>query len=61
MKYSEFHRIIRRNGWLHIRTRGSHCIYQKNGQTYSVANHGAREMPEGTRLKAIKGMNLELR
>ncbi|WP_374759721.1 type II toxin-antitoxin system HicA family toxin [Dyadobacter chenwenxiniae] len=61
MKYSEFHRIVRRNGWAHIRTRGSHYIYEKGDQRYSIANHGAKEMPEGTRLRAIKGMNLELR
>ncbi|WP_374759044.1 type II toxin-antitoxin system HicA family toxin [Dyadobacter chenwenxiniae] len=59
MKYSEFHRLIRRNGWLLARTRGSHCIYKKGNTTYAVANHGSREMPEPTRLAAIKIMGLD--
>ncbi|CAG5068902.1 hypothetical protein DYBT9623_01634 [Dyadobacter sp. CECT 9623] len=60
MKYSEFHRIIRRNGWLHVRTRGSHYIYKKGNKTFSVANHGSKEMAEPTRLEAIKIMGLDL-
>ena len=59
MKYSEFHRLIRRNGWLLARTRGSHCIYKKGSVTYAVANHGSKEMPEPTRLAAIKIMGLD--
>ncbi|WP_082216474.1 type II toxin-antitoxin system HicA family toxin [Dyadobacter psychrophilus] len=60
MKYSEFHRIIRRNGWLLVRTRGSHCIYRKGSITYAVANHGSKEMAEPTRLAAIKIMGLDI-
>lgn len=59
MKYSEFHCIIRRNGWLLARTRGSHCIYKKGNITYAVAHHGSKEMPEPTRLAAIKIMGLD--
>ncbi|KAA0993619.1 type II toxin-antitoxin system HicA family toxin [Dyadobacter aurulentus] len=58
MKSSEFHRTIRRNGWTHIRTRGSHYLYRKDGEIISVPYHGAKEMAEGIRLMFIKKMNL---
>lgn len=59
MKSSEFHRMVRKNGWKHIRTEGSHYIYEKKGRTYSVAFHGAKEMGEGVRKKTIKEMELK--
>ena len=60
MKYSEFHRMIRRNGWVHIRSRGSHYIYQKEGENnYAVPFHGAKEMHEMLRKKIVKDMKLK--
>lgn len=59
MKYSEFHRWIRRNNWEHIRTTGSHYIYKKDGRTYPVPNHGSKEIQEGLRKKIIKEMGLK--
>ncbi len=59
MKSSEFHRKIKRNGWQHIRTDGSHYVYQKDGKTYPVPFHGAKEMGEGLRKKIIKEMGLQ--
>lgn len=59
MKYSEFHRWIRRNGWEHIRTTGSHYIYEKEGRTYPVPYHGSKEMYEPLRKKIIKDMGLK--
>lgn len=59
MKSSEFHRKVKKNGWVHIRTEGSHYIYEKDGITYPVPFHGAKEMPEGTRLKCVKFMGLK--
>lgn len=58
MKSSEVHRIIRRAGWRHIRTDGSHYIYEKNGQIYPVPFHGAKEIGNGLRKKIFKEMNL---
>jgi predicted RNA binding protein YcfA (HicA-like mRNA interferase family) len=60
MKYSEFHRIIRRNGWVCIRSRGSHYTYQKDGINFSVPYHGAKEMYEPLRKGIAKKMRLEL-
>ncbi|KQS26745.1 type II toxin-antitoxin system HicA family toxin [Dyadobacter sp. Leaf189] len=59
MKSSEFHRLIKRNGWSVIRIKGSHYIYQKGDETYTVAYHGSKEMGEGIRLRTIKKMNLK--
>lgn len=59
MKSSEFHRILKRNGWKHIRTDGSHYIYEKDGRRYPVPFHGAKEMGEGLRKKIIKDLGLK--
>jgi mRNA interferase HicA len=59
MKYNEFHRLVKRNGWVLSRINGSHYIYEKDGRPYPVPNHGAKEMPEGLRLKIKKEMGLK--
>lgn len=59
MKSSEFHRILKRNGWKHIRADGSHYIYEKDGRTYPVPFHGAKEMGDGLRKKIIKDLGLK--
>ena len=60
MKSSEFHRIIERNGWVCVRSNGSHRVYRKGQEVYIVANHGAKEMGEGLRKKTIKKMDLKM-
>jgi mRNA interferase HicA len=32
MKYSEFHRIIKKSGWRFIKAEGSHYIYENNSR-----------------------------
>lgn len=59
MKSAEFHRWVSRNGWVHVRTKGSHYIYEKDGRTYPVPFKGSHEVPEGLRKKMIKEMGLE--
>ena len=59
MKSSEFHRIVKRNGWTHIRTQGSHYIYEKDGRSEPVPYHGAKEMGEGLRKSLAKKMELK--
>ena len=44
MKSSEFHRLLRKNGWIHIRTRGSHYIYEKDGKSYPIPYQGSKEI-----------------
>ena len=59
MKSSELHRFILRNGWQHIRTAGSHYIYEKNGRTYPVPFHGTHEVGKGLEKKIRKEMKLK--
>ena len=59
MKSSEFHRKVKRNGWVHIRTDGSHYSYQKDGRTFSVPYHGSKEMGKGLEKKISKDMGLK--
>lgn len=58
MKSSELHRLVKKKGWSHIRTRGSHYIYEKNGKTYPVPFHGAKEVGKGLEKKVKKEMGL---
>ena len=59
MKSSELHRRIKKNGWEHIRTEGSHYIYQKDGRAYPVPFHGPKEVGTGIEKKIIKEMGLK--
>jgi mRNA interferase HicA len=47
MKSSELHRKIKRNGWVHLKTEGSHYIYTKEGKKYPVPYHGSKEVGLG--------------
>jgi mRNA interferase HicA len=59
MKSNELHRKVKRNGWVHVRTDGSHYIYEKGGRTYPVPYHGAKEIGKGLEKKIIKEMELK--
>jgi mRNA interferase HicA len=59
MKSSELHRLIKKNGWLHEKTEGSHYIYEKNGRRYPVPFHGAKEMGKGIVHKIKKELGLK--
>ena len=59
MKSSEFHRLVKKNGWRLVRVEGSHYIYEKNGITYPVPYHGAKEMSENLRKSIVKKMELK--
>ncbi|MBO6096379.1 MAG: type II toxin-antitoxin system HicA family toxin [Bacteroidales bacterium] len=59
MKYDEFHRLIRTNGWEVIRQTGSHVIYRKGQRTYPVPYHQGKELGKGLERKIRKEMNLK--
>ncbi|MDR3137820.1 MAG: type II toxin-antitoxin system HicA family toxin [Tannerellaceae bacterium] len=59
MKYTEFHRIIRRNGWRFLHARGSHYHYEKDGRVEVAPFHGADEMREALRKTLVKRMGLK--
>ncbi|KAA6331828.1 hypothetical protein EZS27_019607 [termite gut metagenome] len=51
--------MIVRQGWVKIRQKGSHIVYEKNGVRMPVPAHGSKEMAEGLRLSLIKEMQLK--
>lgn len=59
MKSNELHRLIQRNGWIAIRQAGSHVIYEKDGRTYPVPDHGSKEVGKGLELRIRKAMGLK--
>jgi len=59
MKSSELHRLILKNGWRHIRTKGSHYIYEKDGKTYPAPYHGSDEVGKGLEKTIKKEMGLK--
>lgn len=59
MKSNEFHKLVKRNGWIHIRTAGSHYIYEKDGRTYPVPFHGSKEVPTGIEKKMRKDLGIK--
>lgn len=59
MKYKEFHKLIKRSGWIEIRQEGSHKIYSKPGYpNKSVPYHGSKEIPEPVRRRLCKEMGI---
>ena len=58
MKYDEFHRLVKENGWKVLRQCGSHIIYAKDGKAYPVPYHGAKELGKGLERKMKKEMKL---
>ena len=59
MKSSEFHRLVKKNGWNCIKAEGSHYIYEKNGKMYPVPFHGAKELGKGLEIKMRKEMGIK--
>lgn len=59
MKTTEFHKLVRANGWEVLRQAGSHIIYKKGSQTYPVPYHGSKELGTGLEKKMRKEMGLK--
>ena len=62
MTYREIDRILRRNGWVLIRTNGSHCQYKKAECAFLavVPNHGGKSVSVGVIRSLEKGTGLSL-
>ena len=61
MKYREVARMIRRDGWRHVRTRGSHRIYRhpiKPGIVI-ISGHPGRDVPKGILDEILKQAGLK--
>ncbi len=60
MKYSEFFKIAKKNGWELLRQgKGSHQIWLKDGNKVIIPAHGAKEMPKGLEKRLRKEMGLK--
>lgn len=60
MKYTEFHRKIKQNGWKYSHADGSHYFYIKDGKlSEPVPYHGAKEIPEPLKRKIARNMGLK--
>ena len=62
MKYSEFHRILKANGWIldTARGNGSHRIYKKGTIVHVVPFHGSKEIGNDFAKKILKEMGIVL-
>ena len=61
MKTTEFHKLVRENGWMVLRQTGSHVIYKKGSVIYPVPYHGAKELGTGLEKMMRKVMGLKNR
>jgi len=59
MKNDEFHKLVRRNGWVADRQTGSHIVYKKDNRSYPVPYHKGKEVKTGIARKIIKEMGLK--
>lgn len=60
MKYDDFHKLVRANGWVKLRQMGtSHVIYRKGRMTYPVPYHKGKELGKGLEMKIRKEMGLK--
>ena len=60
VKFDEFHRIIRANGWQILRQMGtSHIIYKKGNRTYPVPYHKGKELGRGLECKIRKDLGIK--
>ena len=50
----ELVRRFKEEGWLHVRTKGSHYIMQKGGQSVSIPVHGNKSLHKGLESKLLK-------
>jgi mRNA interferase HicA len=60
VKYSELHKLIKKNGWVFDHATGSHYFYKKNGRlSQPIPFHGAKEIGKGLEKKIIKELGLK--
>lgn len=55
MSYRQIEKVLRKNGWVHVRTRGSHYHFKncETGKTAPVPYKGSGDIKIGT-LKSIE-------
>lgn len=62
MKFSELHRIILQHGWTVVpgRGKGSHLVYEKDGERITVPFHKGKEVGNYLAGKILKTMSIEI-
>jgi predicted RNA binding protein YcfA (HicA-like mRNA interferase family) len=61
MKYSELFRLLKKDGWIEIRQKGSHVIWEhpiKNEQL-TVPYHASKEVKKGLLTAILKQANIK--
>ena len=61
MKVREVNKLLERDGWRHVRTKGSHRQFQHSVKpgTVTVAGKGSLDIPPGTLRSILKSAGLE--
>ncbi|QIX96304.1 type II toxin-antitoxin system HicA family toxin [Cedecea sp. FDAARGOS_727] len=55
MTSAELIRMLKRTGWVHVRTRGSHHVFEKVGESFPiVVPHPTKDLAAGTLHKILK-------
>jgi len=61
MKYSELFRILKKDGWIEIRQKGSHVImmHPTKNEQLTVPYHSGKEVKKGMLTAILKQANLK--
>ena len=62
MTYKEINKLLIKNGWVLIRTKGSHYQYKHpDGRTVTVPNHGSKDISINVikNIESGKGLSLK--
>lgn len=55
LKPRQFEAVLRRHGWVHTHTRGSHRYWRgPDGRMTAVAAHGNKDLKQGVQLAMIR-------
>ena len=62
MSFKKIDKLLRQNGWVLVRVKGSHFQYKKCGFNYLavVPNHGSKDISIGVLRSLEKGTGLSL-
>ena len=60
MKVREVIRIVERDGWYHVRTRGSHRQYKHRSKrgTVTISGRGSKDLPRWLEVSILKQAGL---
>ena len=61
MKYNEFFRILKKNGWFEVRQKGSHVImkHPTKSEQLTVPYHAGKEVKKGLLTALLKQANIK--